>query len=150
MPASLRFAEVGFGYDDGPPVLHGVSFEVAEGRTVALVGPTGSGKSTIASLAARLVDPAAGTVQIDGVDTRELTADSLAGTVALVPQVPFVFDDTVAGNVALDRPGVDDADVAAALRLAQADGFVDRLRRRRWTRWWGSGAPRCPAGSGSG
>jgi ATP-binding cassette subfamily B protein len=127
VPASLRFREVGFGYDDGPPVLTGVSFEVAEGRTVALVGPTGSGKSTIASLAARLVDPAAGTVQIDGVDTRELTADSLAGTVALVPQVPFVFDDTVAGNVRLDRPGVADADVTAALRLAQADGFVDRL-----------------------
>jgi ABC-type multidrug transport system fused ATPase/permease subunit len=60
-------------------------------------------------------------------DSRELTAESLAATVALVPQVPFVFDDTVQGNVCLDRPAVDDADVAAALRLAQADGFVDRL-----------------------
>ncbi|MDT5026019.1 MAG: ATP-binding cassette, subfamily bacterial, partial [Micromonosporaceae bacterium] len=127
VPASLRFREVSFGYDGGPPVLAKVSFEVAEGRTVALVGPTGSGKSTIASLAARLVDPAAGTVEIDGMDSRELTAESLAATVALVPQVPFVFDDTVQGNVCLDRPAVDDADVAAALRLAQADGFVDRL-----------------------
>jgi ATP-binding cassette subfamily B protein len=127
VPASLRFRDVSFAYDGGPPVLAEVSFEVAEGRTIALVGPTGSGKSTIASLAARLVDPAAGTVEIDGMDSRELTAESLAATVALVPQVPFVFDDTVEGNVCLDRPAVDDADVAAALRLAQADGFVDRL-----------------------
>ena len=127
VPASLRFREVSFAYDGGPPVLAEVSFEVAEGRTVALVGPTGSGKSTIASLAARLVDPAAGTVEIDGMDSRELTGESLAATVALVPQIPFVFDDTIEGNVCLDRPAVDDADVAAALRLAQADGFVDRL-----------------------
>jgi ABC-type multidrug transport system fused ATPase/permease subunit len=127
VPASLRFRDVSFAYDGGPPVLAEVSFEVAEGRTVALVGPTGSGKSTIASLAARLVDPAAGTVEIDGMDSRELTAESLAATVALVPQIPFVFDDTIEGNVCLDRPAVDDVDVAAALRLAQADGFVDRL-----------------------
>jgi ATP-binding cassette subfamily B protein len=127
VPASLRMDGVNFGYDDGPPVLSGVTFEVPAGRTVALVGPTGSGKSTVASLAARLVDPAAGTVEIDGVDVRELTAKSLAATVALVPQVPFVFDDSVGGNVGLDRPDVDTAAVRAALKLAQADGFVDRL-----------------------
>jgi len=126
-PAALRLEDVTFGYDGGDPVLHGVSFEVPAGRTVALVGPTGSGKSTIASLAARLVDPVAGTVRLDGQDVRELSAHALAGTVALVPQIAFVFDDTVRGNVTLDRAGVDDDAVWRALRLAQADGFVTRL-----------------------
>ncbi|MBF9133557.1 ABC transporter ATP-binding protein [Plantactinospora sp. S1510] len=109
----------------GPvPVLHDVSFTVPAGRTVALVGPTGSGKSTIVSLAVRLVDPDAGSVTVDGVDVRSLTAASLAGTSALVAQVPFVFDDTIRANVTLDREGITDDDVWAALRLAEADGFV--------------------------
>ncbi|MBX6750271.1 MAG: ABC transporter ATP-binding protein [Micromonosporaceae bacterium] len=111
----------------GLDAVNGVSFEVPAGRTVALVGPTGSGKSTIAALAARLIDPASGTVTIDGVDVRTLSAAELARTVALVPQIPFVFDDTVRGNVALDRAGIDDDQVWRALQLAQADGFVKRL-----------------------
>ena len=126
-PASLCFNDVEFRYEGGPPVLHDVTFEVPRGRTVALVGPTGSGKSTIASLAARLVDPALGTVWIDGVDVRELPAGELADTVALVPQVPFVFDDTVGGNVSLGRTGVDDGATVGALALAQADSFVRQL-----------------------
>jgi ABC-type multidrug transport system fused ATPase/permease subunit len=105
-------------------VLHDVSFTVPAGRTVALVGPTGSGKSTIVSLAVRLVDPDAGTVTLDGVDVRSLTAASLAGTSALVAQVPFVFDDTIRANITLGREGITDDDVWAALRLAEADGFV--------------------------
>jgi ABC-type multidrug transport system fused ATPase/permease subunit len=144
-PASLRFDHVHFSYRDAK-VLHDVSFSVPPGRTVALVGRTGSGKSTIASLAARLVDVDSGMVTLDGVDVRELSAQSLARTVALVPQVPFAFDDTVRANVSLDRTGIgrdtkaggdaiddasgeaiDDAAVWAALRLAQADGFVARL-----------------------
>ncbi|MFY1637561.1 ABC transporter ATP-binding protein [Solwaraspora sp. WMMB335] len=110
-----------------PPVLREVSFTVPAGRTVALVGPTGSGKSTIAALAARLVDPTSGQVGVDGVDLRELTADSLAGTVSLVAQVPFVFDDTVRANVTLDRAGLTDETAWSALRLAEADGFVAAL-----------------------
>nr|WP_205860908.1 ABC transporter ATP-binding protein [Planosporangium flavigriseum] len=143
-PATLRFENVDFAYAAtvpgrgpsgtsepapslGQPVLHGVTFEVPAGRTVALVGPTGSGKSTIASLAARLVDPTAGSVYLDGVDVSDLAHESLAATVALVPQVPFVFDDTVRGNITLDRPGVDDAGAWAALRVAQAESFVSAL-----------------------
>jgi len=126
-PASLRFRHVSFAYDAAVPVLHDVSFEVPAGRTVALVGPTGSGKSSIASLAARLVDPAAGTVELDGLDIRDLTAADLAATVALVSQVPFVFDDSVRGNVTLGREDIDEVTEAVALRRAQADGFVDRL-----------------------
>lgn len=132
-PATLAFDGVHFGYEPaeahlpGTQVLGEVAFTVPAGRTVALVGPTGAGKSTIASLAVRLVDPDAGTVTLDGVDVRQLTAESLASTAALVAQVPFVFDDTVRANIGLDRPGIGDEDVWAALRLAEADGFVAAL-----------------------
>jgi ATP-binding cassette subfamily B protein len=126
-PAWLRFDRVGFAYPEREPVLHEVSFEVPAGRTVAVVGPTGSGKSTIASLATRLVDPAGGVITLDDVPVQELTQASLTETVALVPQVAFGFDDTVRANVTLDRPGIDDASVWRALRLAQADGFVAGL-----------------------
>lgn len=126
-PVELRFDNVSFAYVEGQPVLSDVTFEVPAGRTVALVGPTGSGKSTIAALAARLVDPATGEVTLDGVDVRTLTQESLTVTVALVPQVPFVFDDTVRGNVTLDRPGVDDDAAWSALRRAQVDAFVAAL-----------------------
>jgi ATP-binding cassette, subfamily B, bacterial len=135
---ALRMRGVGFSYppSDGADgrsaspraeVLSDVSFDVPAGRTVALVGPTGSGKSTVASLAVRLVDPDSGTVELSGVDVRDLSVAGLAAAVALVPQVPFLFDDTVRGNVTLDRPGVDDEALHAALRRAQADGFVERL-----------------------
>ncbi|MDT4986868.1 MAG: ATP-binding cassette, subfamily bacterial [Micromonosporaceae bacterium] len=133
-PATLRFDRVGYAYSGAQPVLRNVTFEVAAGRTVALVGPTGSGKSTIASLAARLVDPTAGTVALDGVELSDLAQESLVATVALVPQVPFVFDDTVRGNVTLDRPGVDDAAAWRALRAAQAESFVAALPHRLDTR----------------
>ena len=125
-PAELVFDKVTFAYGDSP-VLHDVSFTVPAGKTVALVGATGSGKSTIASLAVRLVDPADGTVSVDGVALPELSAPALAATSALVPQVPFVFDDSVRGNVTLDRDGLDDDAAWSALRLAQADGFVGKL-----------------------
>jgi len=126
-PATLAFRSVDFAHAGGEPVLRGVAFEVPAGRTVALVGPTGSGKSTIASLTARLLDPVGGSVTLDGVDVRDLSAADLAETVALVGQVPFIFDDTVRDNVALGRDGIDDASVWAALRAAHADGFVARL-----------------------
>ncbi|WP_203654110.1 ABC transporter ATP-binding protein [Actinocatenispora rupis] len=124
---ALSFDDVTFAYGDGEPVLRGVTVDVPAGRTVAVVGATGSGKSTLTALAARLVDPGSGRVTLDGVDVRELSAPALARTVALVSQVPFVFDDTVAGNVALDRAHVGPDEVAAALALAQADGFVGAL-----------------------
>ncbi|MFI5832929.1 ABC transporter ATP-binding protein [Micromonospora sp. NPDC051300] len=132
-PATLGFTDVHFAYEPaeahlpGAEVLGEVTFTVPAGKTVALVGPTGAGKSTITSLAVRLVDPRTGRVTLDGVDVRDLTAASLAGTVALVAQVPFVFDDTVRANITLDRDGIGDDEVWAALRLAEADGFVAAL-----------------------
>jgi ATP-binding cassette, subfamily B, bacterial len=127
--ATLSFDHVDFRYGDGdgPLVLHDVSFAVPAGKTVALVGATGSGKSTIASLAVRLVDPAEGAITIDGVELPQLNEAALARTAALVPQIPFVFDDTVRGNVTLDRDGLDDGDAWAALRLAEAESFVTKL-----------------------
>jgi ATP-binding cassette subfamily B protein len=124
-PATVALTDVAFAYDE-TTVLREVTFDVSAGRTVALVGPTGSGKSTITTLVARLVDPAYGEVRVDGRDVRELRRGALADAVALVPQTTFVFDDTVRGNVAL---GVDvsDDEVWEALRLAQADRFVRAL-----------------------
>jgi ATP-binding cassette subfamily B protein len=137
-PAELRFEHVDFRYGDGPSndptgapetplVLHDVSFAVPPGRTVALVGATGSGKSTIASLAVRLVDPAAGRIAVDGVALPDFSEAALAETAALVPQVPFVFDDTVRGNVTLERDGIGEDEAWTAIRLAQAEKFVENL-----------------------
>nr|WP_030439436.1 ABC transporter ATP-binding protein [Actinoplanes subtropicus] len=125
--ATLAFEHVDFAYGDGPLVLNDVTFTVPAGKTVALVGPTGSGKSTIASLAIRLVDPADGKITIDGEELPSLTEASLARTAALVPQIPFVFDDTVRGNVTLERDGVGEEEAWRALRLAQADRFIEKL-----------------------
>jgi ATP-binding cassette, subfamily B, bacterial len=107
-------------------VLREVAFDVRPGRTVALVGATGAGKSTLASLLVRLVDPSTGSVSYDDVDLRELAAGGVAEVAALVPQTTFLFDDTVRSNVTLGAD-VPDEDVWAALRLAQADGFVAAL-----------------------
>jgi ATP-binding cassette, subfamily B, bacterial len=124
-PGRLQVHDVTFRYDDAN-VLHGVSFEVEPGETVAVVGPTGSGKSTLTSLLVRLVDPMSGQVRIDGVDVRSLRAGGVSDVAALVPQQTFLFDDTVRGNVTLGLDIPDDQ-VRDALRLAQAEHFVDAL-----------------------
>lgn len=124
-PAELSVRGVSYAYGESK-VLHDVTFDVPAGRTVAIVGPTGSGKSTLVQLLVRLVDPDSGQVLLDGVDLRDLPYGGVAASVALVPQQTFLFDDSVRGNVALGGE-VTDEDVRAALRLAQADGFVGRL-----------------------
>lgn len=127
--AALEVRDVRFSYEgaDGDrEVLHDVSFTASPGRTVAIVGPTGSGKSTLTSLLVRLVDPADGSVLLDGVDLRDVRRGGVAETAALVPQQTFLFDDTVRGNVTLGLD-VPDERVWEALRLAQADGFVAAL-----------------------
>jgi ATP-binding cassette, subfamily B, bacterial len=124
-PASLDVQGVGFSYGDAP-VLHDVTFSVDAGRTIAVVGPTGSGKSTLTTLLVRLVDPASGEVVLDGVDLRAVARGGVAGAAAVVPQQTFLFDDTVRGNVTLGLD-VPDSEVLRALTVAQADRFVAAL-----------------------
>lgn len=122
----LGVRDVGFAYVADQPVLDALTFEVAPGRTVALVGATASGKSTITTLLTRLVDPSAGVVTVDGIDLRELAPGELARSVAVVPQTAFLFDDTVRDNITLGLDVPDEA-IWEALRTAQADGFVAAL-----------------------
>jgi ATP-binding cassette subfamily B protein len=124
--AVLEVESLHYAYDPGSRLLDGVTFDVQPGRTVALVGQTASGKSTLTNLLTRLVDPDEGAVRIDGVDLRDLARGQLAGAVALVPQTAFLFDDTVRGNITLGAD-IPDEQVWAALRDAQADGFVAAL-----------------------
>jgi len=122
---ALGVQDMSFSYGE-EEVLHGVSFDVTPGRTVAVVGPTGSGKSTVTSLLVRLVDPTAGQVSYDDTDLRTLRQGAVSGIASLAPQTTFLFDDTVRGNVTLGAD-VSDEQVWAALRVAQAEGFVAAL-----------------------
>ncbi len=124
--ARLDVSDVRFGYLPDRDVLAGVDFSVEPGRTVALVGPTGSGKSTLTTLLTRLVDPEEGSVTVDGLDLRTLARDELAGSVALVAQTAWLFDDTIRGNITLGGD-YSDEDVWDALRIAQGDSFVKSL-----------------------
>ena len=124
--ARLEVDDLHYAYDGEATLLDGVSFVVEPGRTVALVGATASGKSTLTSLLTRLVDPDSGRIMVDGSDLRDLRKGALAESVALVPQTAFLFDDTVRDNVTLGAD-VSDEEIWAALRAAQADGFVAAL-----------------------
>ena len=130
-PVRLNLEEVGYAYpgEDGErfPVLHDVRLDVVAGTTLAVVGPTGAGKTTLATLLVRLVDPTDGRVLLDGVDARQLRRGGVADLAALVPQGTFVFHDTVRDNVGLGAPDVSDAQIWHALTVARADGFVRDL-----------------------
>ena len=123
----LRFEHVDFAYDPGAPVLRDISFEVRPGRTLGIVGPPGSGKSTIANLVPRFYDVTGGRVTLDGQDVRDLTLASLRGHVGLVQQEAFLFDATVTNNIAYADPWADEARIAAAARVAQIHDYVAAL-----------------------
>ncbi|MFO1434436.1 MAG: ABC transporter ATP-binding protein [Candidatus Competibacteraceae bacterium] len=128
-PAGIRIhlEAINFGYEPGRAVLKGIDLEAGPGETIALVGPTGAGKSTLASLIPRLYDPWQGRVTFDGVDIREFKLDSLRRRVALVLQEPFLLPLTVAENIAYGRPSAAYEDIVAAAVAARAHEFIQRL-----------------------
>jgi ABC-type multidrug transport system fused ATPase/permease subunit len=123
----VRFENVRFGYGDGPEVLHGLDLDVPAGTTVALVGHTGAGKSTIAKLLARFYDPREGRITIDGHDLRDVTQASLRRQLGIVPQEGFLFAGTVSENIAFGRPDADAPEIASAAETIGAHEFVSSL-----------------------
>jgi len=121
---TLRFEDVSFAYAEGGPALENVTLEARRGETVALVGPSGGGKTTILNLIPRFYDPTEGRVTLDGKDLRHVTLASLRDHIALVTQEPFLFDDTIRANIAYARPQASDAEVEAAARAAAAHDFI--------------------------
>ncbi|HWM68046.1 MAG TPA: ABC transporter ATP-binding protein, partial [Steroidobacteraceae bacterium] len=126
--AQLEFRQVGFQYAGAAdPVLHDISFGVRAGETLAIVGSTGAGKTTLMSLIPRLFDATQGAVLIDGVDVRELDPDLLWARIGLVPQRPYLFSGTVASNLRYGDPQATDEELWEALAVAQARDFVEAM-----------------------
>ena len=124
----VALEQVSFRYADAlPDVLHGVSFAVAPGEVLALVGPSGAGKTTVASLLPRFWDVTAGRVTLDGHDVRDLTLADLRGAIGVVPQEPALFSGTVRDNIVYARPGASQQEMEAAARAAHAHEFIERL-----------------------
>jgi ABC-type multidrug transport system fused ATPase/permease subunit len=127
-PGAVRLEGVSFAYTPGGPrVLDGIDLDVPGGRAIALIGPTGSGKTTLTQLIPRFYDVNAGSVIVDGADVRDLRLNDLRRAVGVVPQNPFLFSSTVRENIAYGRPEATEAEVRAAARMAQAEGFIDAL-----------------------
>ena len=126
---AVSFQDVHFTYDTRPdaPALEGVSFDVAPGETVALVGPSGAGKTTVLQMLLRFYDPAHGRIALDGVPIDGLRLDDLRGQIALVPQDPVIFADSVRANILFGRPDASDAEIEAAAKAAAAHDFITAL-----------------------
>jgi ATP-binding cassette subfamily B protein/subfamily B ATP-binding cassette protein MsbA len=123
----IAFDRVSFAYDPAQPVLHDVSFELAAGQTMALVGRTGAGKTTIAALIPRFYDVTAGSVRLDDIDVRQLKRADLRAQMAMVLQEPFLFSGSIADNIAYGRPAATRAEIEAAARTVDAHDFIMQL-----------------------
>jgi ATP-binding cassette subfamily B protein len=123
----IEFDDVNFSYDGESPALCGVDMHIPPGQTVALVGATGAGKSTLAKLVARFYDPDHGRVLVDGHDLRDVTERSLRSQLGIVPQEGFLFSGTIRDNIAFGRPDATDEDVVAAAQAVGAHEFIERL-----------------------
>lgn len=123
----VRFDKVSFGYTPERKVLHDVSFVAEAGKTTAIIGSSGAGKSTIVSLIQRFYDLHAGAIRIDGTDVAQVTKASLRSHIAYVSQQPYLFEGTIRDNIRYGRPGATDAEIEQAARLAHADEFIERM-----------------------
>jgi len=123
----VRYEQVWFEYATGRPVLHDIDLELEPGKTVALIGHTGSGKTTLAALVPRFYDVSQGGLTIDGVDVRDIKLQSLRREIGIVSQDPFLFSATVKENIGFGRPEATDEDIGRAAELAQAHEFIERL-----------------------
>ncbi len=126
----VEFEHVSHEYEDGVPVLKDVTFTAEPGQTIAIVGPTGAGKTTIINLLPRFYDVTAGSIRIDGLDVRQVTIESLRRQIGIVLQDTFLFSTTVMENVRFGRPEATDEEVMAAIQLARADTFIERLPQK--------------------
>ena len=126
-PGRVVFDHVDFAYDPRRPILHDVSFEIPGGRTLAIVGPTGGGKSTIARLLFRFYDPGSGAIRIDGQNLRGVTQDSVRRAIGVVPQDTVLFNDSIYYNIAYGRPDAEPEEVMEAARRAQLAGLIAKL-----------------------
>ncbi|MEZ4714419.1 MAG: ABC transporter ATP-binding protein [Caldilineaceae bacterium] len=124
MQGDVRFDNVSFAYANGRSVLRDMSFHVAPDQVVALIGPTGSGKSSVINLIPRFYDPSSGVVRVDGVDVKDLRLNNLRGNIGIVLQNPFLFNATIAENIAYGRPDASQEEIEAAARAAQAHEFI--------------------------
>ncbi|MGI8314054.1 ABC transporter ATP-binding protein [Halobacillus mangrovi] len=127
MKGHIEFEHVQFAYDDKRIALHDINLEMKQGQTVALVGHTGSGKSTIANLISRFYDPTKGAVKIDGVDLKDATIDSIRQQISVVLQDTFIFSGTIMENIRFGRPDASDEEVKEAARVVGAEDFIMRL-----------------------
>ncbi len=123
----IRFTDVHFGYDTQRMILHGISFQVKAGEKVAIVGPTGAGKSTISRLLLRFYDPNSGRIAVDGLDLQEITQASLRDAIGVVPQDTVLFNDTIYYNIAYGDPSADEQHIYEAARTARIHDFISQL-----------------------
>jgi ABC-type multidrug transport system fused ATPase/permease subunit len=122
----VELSEVTFAYREDEPVLHEVNLSIAPGETVALVGPTGAGKTSISNLIARFYDVTEGAVLVDGIDVRDVRQRSLRRQMGIVPQDPFLFSGSIADNIRFGKPEATDEEVRTAAQLSNADEFIMR------------------------
>jgi len=125
---SLEFRDVSVGYDGGPPVLQNISLTIRAGEVIALVGPSGAGKTTLVDLLPRFYDPTSGQILVDGIDLRELDLQSLREKIGIVTQETILFNDTIRNNIAYGLDNCPDADIIAAAKAANAHGFISTTR----------------------
>jgi ATP-binding cassette subfamily B protein len=123
----VTFQSVDFGYREDLEILSDISFHANPGQTVALIGPTGSGKSTVTNLIPRFYDPTAGQILVDGVDIRSVQVQSLRKQIGIVLQDPFLFSQTVGENIAYGRPNASKDEIIAAATAARAHGFITEM-----------------------